>query len=78
MVKGSGPEPHFIFMQLLISVEPDTRRVPDLPPVPLFSLLLPHPPWAPFGQLDLLPPRLLPPCAEATLCPFRGRVAAGN
>lgn len=90
-VKGSGPEPHFIFMQLLISVEPDTRRAyPTVlplnpPPRPPPSTLLPSypsppaPPRAPFGQLDLLPPRLLPPCAgELPSCPFRGRVAAGN
>lgn len=61
-------------MQLLISVEPDTRRVPNLPlpppPVPLSSLL-PVPRPSPFGQLDLLPPRLLPPCAgELPSAPF--------
>lgn len=70
-VKGSGPEPHFIFMQLLISVEPDTRRVPNLPPPCRSprSYLPPRP--SPFGQLDLLPPRLLPPCAgELPSAPF--------
>lgn len=70
-VKGSGPEPHFIFMQLLISVEPDTRRVPNLPPPVPLSTLLPATRPSPFGQLDLLPPRLLPPCAgELPSAPF--------
>lgn len=58
-------------MQLLISVEPDTRRVPNLPPPVPLSLLLPAPHPSPFGQLDLLPPRLLPPCAgELPSAPF--------
>lgn len=81
-VKGSGPEPHFIFMQLLISVEPDTRRVPSLPlPVPPSSLLLalPRPSWC--ALRPTRPPATAPLAAlyrRATLCPFRGRVAAGN
>lgn len=73
-VKGSGPEPHFIFMQLLISVEPDTRRVPNIPPPcrsPRSYPALPPPRPSPFGQLDLLPPHLLPPCAgELPSAPF--------
>lgn len=58
-------------MQLLISVEPDTRRVPNLPPPVPLSTLLPATRPSPFGQLDLLPPRLLPPCAgELPSAPF--------
>lgn len=81
-VKGSGPEPHFIFMQLLISVEPDTRRVPSLPlPASPSSLLLalPRPPSS--ALRPTRPPATAPLaalCRRATLCPFRGKVAAGN
>lgn len=55
----------------MISVEPDTRRVPNLPPPVPLSTLLPATRPSPFGQLDLLPPRLLPPCAgELPSAPF--------
>lgn len=65
-VKGSGPEPHFIFMQLLISVEPDTRRA-----YPTVLSLNPPPVHRPPRSYlpTLLPRRLLGrPSANSTSC----------
>lgn len=67
-------------MQLLISVEPDTRRVPNLPPpAPRSSrsyLCFPSPSLTPSNALrPTRPPASAPLAAlyrRATLCPFRG------
>lgn len=88
-VKGSGPEPHFIFMQLLISVEPDTRRayptVLPLNPPPSTALraptFLPFSPGASSGALRPTRPPATAPlaalCRRATLLPLSRQGGGG-